>query len=206
MVDSDVLPAVARLAEGREVHRLAAPALVDQRPRGSARPRPRHRRSSASAGSRCCGPFRTVLPAAPRRPGSRFPGRGFSLKSFQDLAGRDDQLVRVAKQVPVDDLVDPAAALAGAEAQLALPRRGEQQAVPVEAPAAEDAPGLQPVDGRERVLGVDADLVLDLAHSRRLPPAGQLSRPATQATAGSMARSRTFPKPITSAGGAAAPG
>jgi adenosine/AMP kinase len=34
----------------------------------------------------------------------------------------------------------------------------------------------------------------------------QLSRSATAATAGSMARSRTLPKPSTSAGGAAAPG
>jgi hypothetical protein len=34
----------------------------------------------------------------------------------------------------------------------------------------------------------------------------QLSRSATSAMAGSMARSRTFPKPITSAAGAAAPG
>ena len=50
MVHSDVLPAVSRLAEGREIHRLAAPALVHQRPRGRVCARPRHSRSSASPG------------------------------------------------------------------------------------------------------------------------------------------------------------
>jgi hypothetical protein len=68
------------------------------------------------------------------------------------------------------NLVDPMAALACAEAQLALPRRGKEQAVPVEAPAAEYASGFQPVDGRKRILGVDTDLVLSLAHSGRLAP------------------------------------
>ena len=53
MVHRDVLPAVARLAEGREVHRLTAPALVHHRPLGKARARPRHRCSFASPGRRC---------------------------------------------------------------------------------------------------------------------------------------------------------
>ena len=42
MVHSDVLPAVARLAEGREIHHLTAPALVHQRPRRRVCARPRH--------------------------------------------------------------------------------------------------------------------------------------------------------------------
>jgi hypothetical protein len=62
------------------------------------------------------------------------------------------------------------AALARAEAQLTLPRGREEQAVPVEAPAAEYASHFQPVDGRQRILSVDADLVLSLAHSGRLAP------------------------------------
>jgi hypothetical protein len=112
----------------------------------------------------------SFLPVAMRRSGSGFPGRRFSLKSFQDLACSDDQLVRVAQHFPVNNLVDPMAALARAEAQLTLPRRCEEQAVPVEAPAAEYASHFQPVDGRERILSVDADLVLNLAHSGRLAP------------------------------------
>ena len=55
MVHRDVLPAVARLAEGREVHRLTAPALVHHRPLGKARARPRHRCSLSSSGPRCAG-------------------------------------------------------------------------------------------------------------------------------------------------------
>ena len=47
VVHSDVLPAVARLAEGREVHHLTAPALVHQRPRGRVSARLRHCRSFA---------------------------------------------------------------------------------------------------------------------------------------------------------------
>jgi hypothetical protein len=66
MVHSDVLPAVARLAEGREIHRLAAPALIHQRPQGRVCARPRHRRSSASPVSPA------TLPAGPPgRPAGR---------------------------------------------------------------------------------------------------------------------------------------
>jgi hypothetical protein len=105
-----------------------------------------------------------------RRSGATFPGRRFSLKSFQDLASGDDQLIRAAQHFAVNNLVDPVAALAGAEAELTLPRRCEEQAVPVEAPAAEYASDFQPVDGRQRILSVDADLVLNLAHTGRLAP------------------------------------
>ena len=69
MVHSDVLPAVARLAERREVHRLTAPALVHHRPLGKVRARPRHCRSSASPGPPlpCCRsagpPGRARMPA-----------------------------------------------------------------------------------------------------------------------------------------------
>jgi len=83
------------------------------------------------------------------------PGRGLGRKARQDLAGRADQLVRATQQVPVDRLVDPATALAGAEAELAVPRRREEQASTVEAPAAEHPAHFQAVDGSERILGVD---------------------------------------------------
>ena len=76
----------------------------------------------------------------------------------------------MVQHFPVNNLVDPMAALARAEAQLTLPRRCEEQAVTVEAPAAEYATHFQPVDGRKRILSVDADLVFNLAHSRRLAP------------------------------------
>ena len=42
VVHADVLPAVARLAERREVHRTTAPTLVHQRPLESVRARPGH--------------------------------------------------------------------------------------------------------------------------------------------------------------------
>jgi hypothetical protein len=45
MVHNDVFPAVARLAERREVHRLAAPALVHHLPLGKVGTRCRHVRS-----------------------------------------------------------------------------------------------------------------------------------------------------------------
>jgi len=112
----------------------------------------------------------SFLLAAMRRSGSRFPGRRFSLESFQDLAGSDDQLVRAPQHFLVNNLVDPMGALARAEAELTLPRGCEEEAVPVEAPAAEYASRFQPVDGRKRILGVDADLVLNLAHGGRLAP------------------------------------
>ena len=60
------------------------------------------------------------------------------------------------------------ATLAGTEAELALPRGCEEQAALVEAPAAEHAPHFQTLDGTECVLGVDANLVFDLAHYHRL--------------------------------------
>jgi hypothetical protein len=110
----------------------------------------------------------SFLPTAMRRPGSSFPGCRFSLESFQDLAGSNDQVVRAAQHLPVNNLVDPMAALARAEAQLTIPRGCEEEAVPVEAPATEYASHFQPVDGRQRILSVDADLVLNLAHSGRL--------------------------------------
>jgi hypothetical protein len=59
-------------------------------------------------------------------------------------------------------------ALAGAEAELALPRGREEQTSLIEAPAAEHTAHLQSVDGSERILGVDANLVFDLAHHDRL--------------------------------------
>ena len=113
---------------------------------------------------------RQFLPAAMRRSGSRFPGCRLSLESFQDFAGSDGQLVRPGQHLPVNNLVDPMAALARPEAQLTLPRGCEEEAAPVEAPAAEYASHFQPVDGRKRILSVDADLVLNLAHSGRLAP------------------------------------
>lgn len=110
------------------------------------------------------------LRAATRRSKSRFPGRRFSLESFQGLAGSDDKFVRAFQHLAVNNLVDPMASLARAEAQLTVPRCCEEEAVAVEAPAAEYASHFQPVDGRERILGVNADLVLNLAHSGRLAP------------------------------------
>ena len=73
---------------------------------------------------------RQFLPAAMRRSGSRFPGCRLFLESFQDLAGSDDQLVRPVQHLPVNNLVDPMAALARPEAQLTLPRGCEEEAAP----------------------------------------------------------------------------
>jgi hypothetical protein len=115
----------------------------------------------------------SFLPTVMRRSGSRFPGRRFFLEPFEDLAGRNDQVVRAVQHLPVNNLVDPMAALARAKAQLTLPRGCEEEAVPVEAPAAEYASHFQPVHGRKRILGVDADLVLNLAHSGRLAPSSE---------------------------------
>jgi len=78
------------------------------------------------------------------------------------------QFVGTAEHVLIDSLVDPASALAGAEPELALPRRSEKQAAPVETPATEDASHLQAVDRPEGVFGVDADLIFGLAHHDRL--------------------------------------
>jgi hypothetical protein len=63
------------------------------------------------------------------------------------------------------------AALAGAEAELTFPCRREQQAALVETPAAEHPPHLEAVDSAERILGVDADLILGLAHNPQITPA-----------------------------------
>jgi hypothetical protein len=95
--------------------------------------------------------------------------RRFGLESGEDPAGSADKLVRAAKQLPVNDFVYPVTALASSEAELALPRGGEEQATPIEAPAAEHAPHFQAVDGAKCVLGVDANLVFGLAHNGRLP-------------------------------------
>ena len=58
MVQSDVLPAVARLAERGEIHRLTAPALIHHRPLRNTRTRPRHCCSLSSPGP----PFSLVSP------------------------------------------------------------------------------------------------------------------------------------------------
>ena len=83
-------------------------------------------------------------------------------------AGSADKLVRAAKQLSVNSFIYPVATLPGAEAELALPRGCEEQAALVEAPAAEHTPHFQTLDCTERVLGVDAHLVFDLAHNGRL--------------------------------------
>jgi hypothetical protein len=95
-------------------------------------------------------------------------GRRFRIEPGEDAARGADKLVRPAEQFPVNGLVHPAAALAGAEAELALPRGREQQAAPVETPAAEHAPHFQSLDGTKRILGIDADLVFGLPHNGRL--------------------------------------
>src|ERR1700747_683714 len=87
----------------------------------------------------------SFLRAATGRSRSGFPGRRFSLESFQGLAGSDDQFVRAFQHLSVNNLVDPMASLGRAEAQLTVPRGCEEQAVPVEAPAAEYASHFQPV-------------------------------------------------------------
>lgn len=79
-----------------------------------------------------------------------------------------DQLAGAAQQFPVSNLIYPVTALAGAEAKFTLPRGREQQATPVETPAAEHTPHLQALDGTQSVLGVDADLVLGLAHKSQV--------------------------------------
>ena len=54
------------------------------------------------------------------------------------------------------------------EAKLTLPRGCEQQAAPVEAPAAENASYLKALDGTKSLLCVDADLVLGPAHKSQV--------------------------------------
>lgn len=94
--------------------------------------------------------------------------RRFGLEPGEDLAGSADKLVRVAQQLPVNGFVYPVTALAGAEAELPFPCACEEQAAPVEAPAAEHAPHVQALDGPKGVLSVDTNLVFDLAHNGRL--------------------------------------
>jgi hypothetical protein len=103
--------------------------------------------------ARCAGP-------AFAGPGSR----RFGLEPREDLAGNADKLVRAAQHLPVSNLIYPVTALASTEAKLTLPRGCEQQAAPVEAPAAKHPSHLEALDGTESVLGVDADLVLGPAH------------------------------------------
>ena len=66
-------------------------------------------------------------------------GCGLGLEPRQDPAGNADKLVGTPEQFSVDNFIDPVTALASTEAKLTLPRGGEQQAAPVEAPAAEYA-------------------------------------------------------------------
>jgi hypothetical protein len=103
-------------------------------------------------------------------------GCGLRFELGQHGAGRGDQFLGPVQEVPGDGLVVPAAVSPEAEPEFAVERRGEEQATPVETPAAEDAADLQAVEGAERVLDVDADFVLLVPHGRRLPGAGRQHR------------------------------
>ena len=108
-------------------------------------------------------------PLSPTRRCARpaFAGAGsrwFGFKPREDPAGNADKLVGAAQQLSVNNVIYPVMALASPEAKLTLPRGCEQQAAPVEAPAADHASHLQALDGTKSVLGVDANLVLGPAH------------------------------------------